>query len=137
MKFSKQLTMYIMLKNIPYFGAQSEKLRDELLVLLAKYFSDIKFKILVVNNFVLVTYFIIRMCFLPLYYRLSFTRIVVHIVHLYMSVSPFGFFTRNSQSIAARIPVRVLAWQTRLILSFAIMRRLDPLPPLRSGISGY
>ena len=36
--------------SIPYFGAQSEKLQDELLVLL-KHFSDIKFKIVLVNNF--------------------------------------------------------------------------------------
>ena len=106
--FSSHLfTLHIMLKNIPYFGAQSEKLRDELLVLLTKYFSNIKFKIALVNNFVLVAYFI--MCFLMLCDRLSFTRIVVHIVHPYMSVSPFVFFTRDSQSIGARAHVRVLA----------------------------
>ena len=98
-----------MLNNIPYFGAQSEKLRDELLVLLTKYFSDIKFKIVLVNNFVLLAYFVIMMCFLPLCDRLSFTRIVVHIVQLHMSVPPLVFFTRNSQSIGAGAPARVLA----------------------------
>ena len=37
--------------SFPYFGVQSEKLRDELLALLTKYFSDVKFKIVLVNNF--------------------------------------------------------------------------------------
>ena len=37
--------------SIPYFGAQSENLKSELLTLLSKYFKDIKFHVTLVNKF--------------------------------------------------------------------------------------
>ena len=36
--------------SLPYFNYQSEKLKAELLTLLQKYFTDIKFIIILVNN---------------------------------------------------------------------------------------
>ena len=96
--------------SIPYFGDQSEKLRDKLLVLITKYFFPIlNLKLYLKIIFVLVAYFITKMCFLPLCDRLSFIRFVVHTAYIYMSVQLFVFFTRDSQSIVVGAPVRVLA----------------------------
>ena len=36
---------------LPYFGSQSEKLKKDVLVLLEKYFSNVNFNLILVNNF--------------------------------------------------------------------------------------
>ena len=41
----------------PYFGPQSDKLKNELLTLLNKYFTDFSFKIILVNNFKIGSFF--------------------------------------------------------------------------------
>ena len=43
--------------SLPYFGAQSEKLRDELILLFKKYFADIDFRIILVNKFTIGSFF--------------------------------------------------------------------------------
>ena len=89
---------------IPYSDSQSEKLRVELLVLLAKYFSDINFEIVLVNNFRVGRFSITKMSFLSQCARLLFIILVVHSVHPNTSVPLYIFFTRESQSIAVGAP---------------------------------
>ena len=41
----------------PYFGPQSDKLKNELLTLLNKYVTDFSFKIILINNFKICSFF--------------------------------------------------------------------------------
>ena len=71
------------------------KLRDELLVLLTKYYSGINFKLYLSITFVLVAVSITKISFLPQCAGLLFILFVVHYVHLNTSVPPCEFFARE------------------------------------------
>ena len=65
----------------PYFGHQSQKMQEELSSLFTKYFNDIQFNILLINNFKIGSFFIIKLGFQRTCGLLWFINLVVYVVH--------------------------------------------------------
>ena len=65
----------------PYFGHQSQKMQEQLSSLFTKYFNDIQFNILLINNFKIGSFFIIKIDFQKICRLLWFINLVVYVVY--------------------------------------------------------
>ena len=89
---SSNIQSRIVYFSIPFFGGQSECLKSELLTLLGKYFSDIKFHIILVNKFNIKSLFPFKDR-LPIHMRSSLVYNYSWKKYLELGVTIFGRIT--------------------------------------------
>ena len=74
--------------SFPYFGSQSEKLKEELCALIGKYILNAEYKIVLVNKFTVCSFLTIKISFLPACVHLWCTNLVAHSVRLHTLLQP-------------------------------------------------